>query len=483
MAGWLIAPAHHAIGHDGATILHHHAGDDGMQRAFIGRDAIRVAFLQAETKTAILQHDTGFFRKDAGTKTLEQRIDEGARIAILIHHAKIDRVLVLIQIALTRCRQFRQRSVIADQARQALQVIRIQQLFDWHIHLRGIGQEGIAVPIGHARGFDVPMQARRGKRPAFGCGQMGQRAQDLQRMQARPVGWALIHLHPAPGDGNGGHEFRSNLAIGEIFFGMQAAHFTQRGHNIGGHFALIESRRAAGRNGAQGLRQFWLTEARTQLEGRAIIQEPPRRCRVFQQFVNGSFPIRPNARRDGEAFFGIMDRRLQDAIKPELAMAAVQQFPSRNRARHRHRMGRGVFQLGRTGGAQCLRRRSAWRTARTIQRNHRAAAGRHVKAEAIPANAGRARFNHALHGTSGDGRIHGIAAGAQDFKRSKSGLGHGGCGHSVGAIGGAAASKVKITHRGSGFHQLQRQPLSCPLSRAGKSPAGSGMVPPGANLD
>jgi hypothetical protein len=65
MACWLIAPAHHAIGHDGAAILHHHAGDDGMQRALIGRDAIRVAFLQAEAETAILQHDTGFFRKDA----------------------------------------------------------------------------------------------------------------------------------------------------------------------------------------------------------------------------------------------------------------------------------------------------------------------------------------------------------------------------------------------------------------------------------
>ena len=160
MAGRLIAPAHHAIGHDGAAILHHHAGDDGMQRALIGRDAIRVAFLQAETKTAILQHDAGFFRKDAGTETFKQRIDEGARIAVLIHHAKIDRVLVLVQIAFTRRRQFRQRRIIADQARQALQVIRIQQLFDRHIHLRGIGEESITVPIGHARGFDVPMQAR-----------------------------------------------------------------------------------------------------------------------------------------------------------------------------------------------------------------------------------------------------------------------------------------------------------------------------------
>ena len=251
---------------------------------------------------------------------------------------------------------------------------------------------------------------------------------------------------------------------------MQAARFTQRRHNIRRHFALIESRRAACRNGAQGLRQFRLAEARTQLEGRAIIQEPPRRCRVFQQFVNGSFPIRPNARRDGEAFFGIMDRRLQNTIKAKLAMGAVQQFPGRNRARHRHRMGRGVFHLGRTGGAQCLGRRSGRRAARTIQRNHRAAAGGHVKAEAIPANAGRAGFNHALHGAGGNRRIHGVPTGAQDFKRGKGGLGHGGCGHAVGAIGGAAASKVKITHRGSGFHQLQRQPLSCPLSAFGKSP-------------
>ena len=189
---------------------------------------------------------------------------------------------------------------------------------------------------------------------------------------------------------------------------------------------------------------------------------------MLQQLADRAFPIRRDARGDGEAFFGIMDRRLQNAVKAELAMAAIEQFPSRNRARHRHRMGRGIFHLGRPSGAQRLGRCSRRRAARAIQRNHRAAAGGDVKAEAIAANAGRFRFDHTLHGASRNGGIHGVPTGAQDFKCGESGLRHGGCGHAMGAIGGAAASKVKITHRVRLPSGAVTAPLMPPLARRGK---------------
>ena len=86
----------------------------------------------------------------------------------------------------------------------------------------------------------------------------------------------------------------------------------------------------------------------------------------------------------------------------------------------------------------------------TVQRHHLRRPGRHVQAEAIPADPGRVRFDHALHRAGGNGGIERIAARAQDIERGKCGLRHGGGGHAVHAIGGAAARQVEIAHLGSG---------------------------------
>ncbi len=69
---------------------------------------------------------------------------------------------------------------------------------DRHIHLRRVGEEGVAVAIGEPRGLDVAVQAfRRGRALRHGV-EAVQDVQDLEHDHARAVRRALEHLDIAP---------------------------------------------------------------------------------------------------------------------------------------------------------------------------------------------------------------------------------------------------------------------------------------------
>ena len=59
-----------------------------------GCDAVRVAWLDDESLAAVVQDDAAFRGGQPGAEQVEQGVDEADRVAVLIDHRQIDRVVV-----------------------------------------------------------------------------------------------------------------------------------------------------------------------------------------------------------------------------------------------------------------------------------------------------------------------------------------------------------------------------------------------------
>src|SRR5205814_1752360 len=95
MADRLIVPAHDPEWHYRTTVLDQHARDDRVERPFARRNRVGMAWDRAEPGAAVVQQDAALRRQDPGAKGREQRVDEGAGVALAINRAEIDRILVL----------------------------------------------------------------------------------------------------------------------------------------------------------------------------------------------------------------------------------------------------------------------------------------------------------------------------------------------------------------------------------------------------
>ena len=90
----LIGPAHHAKGHHDFTILAQHARNDRVHGALIAAQFVGMAFLQGKARPAVLQQDAKFFRCDARSEAVENRVNQADRHAVAINHGDIDRVFM-----------------------------------------------------------------------------------------------------------------------------------------------------------------------------------------------------------------------------------------------------------------------------------------------------------------------------------------------------------------------------------------------------
>ena len=66
--------------------------DDGVVRPLVRRDDVGVAALQAKVGAAVLQRKAAATGHDRGAKAHIVGVDEAARVAVAVHHTKIDRV-------------------------------------------------------------------------------------------------------------------------------------------------------------------------------------------------------------------------------------------------------------------------------------------------------------------------------------------------------------------------------------------------------
>ena len=128
-------------------------------------------------------------------------------------------------------------------------------------------------------------------------------------------------------------------------------------------------------------------------------------------------PVPGDARRDHEAVLGAADRRLQQFRQVARAVTLEQPGPGVDRTRHGDAV-RGAVELAHPQLAQPLDRRSGRGPPGAVERDH-AARRRREQDEAVAPDPGHRRLDHALHGDRGDGRVHRVAAGAQDVERGQ----------------------------------------------------------------
>ena len=139
---------------------------------------------------------------------------------------------------------------------------------------------------------------------------------------------------------------------------------------------------------------------------------------------------------------GKADRRLQRAVEPELAVRLEDDVPGFDRARHRHRVDRAVDPLHALGEQRLGRGRRAGAAAAVVTPGR--LAGLRDDAEAIAADAGALRLDHAEHGAGGDSGIGGVAAVAQHIDRGQRGERMRGRGHAGRGDYRRAAGQLKI---------------------------------------
>ena len=175
---------------------------------------------------------------------------------------------------------------------------------------------------------------------------------------------------------------------------MQAADSAQRLDHILGDRALVKRVAAVFRDCPQRLGKLGLMDHIASHRRLAVRQQIAPGVGAFFQLVELVLPVERDARRDRIAFFRGLDRGLQQAVEPELAVIAQDHRPGIDRA------GNGD---GMRGGQRDrldivleipLGRRGHRGAAGAVIGNDLALAPRLNQREAIAADAGRLRLDH-----------------------------------------------------------------------------------------
>ena len=217
MADRLILAAHDAERHDGAPVLGHETGNQRVQRPLARRDRVRMAWLDAKARPAVVEQHAASRRHHGRTKRVSDRIDQRAGIAITIDHAEVDRVRVH-----RRTGHLEISGAIEPDARRRLgrKVVR-QQLLDIDVDQTRIAERALAHQIGVARRLGFEMEPLDAHRPVAAELERGKQVEHHQHRDAGTVGRALPHLASAVR-----REDRHDLfgsVRGEIIQRMQAA--------------------------------------------------------------------------------------------------------------------------------------------------------------------------------------------------------------------------------------------------------------------
>ena len=127
---------------------------------------------------------------------------------------------------------------------------------------------------------------------------------------------------------------------GEIFQRVQAADAAQGFHHVGCDLAGIERVAAVLGDGPERLSQFGLVDHVAGHRRFAMRQKIALGVGAVLQLLELVLPVEGDTRRDNIAFFGGLDRGLQQRVEPHLAVVAQDGIPGIDRAGNTHRMGR-----------------------------------------------------------------------------------------------------------------------------------------------
>ncbi|GCC45154.1 hypothetical protein chiPu_0029530, partial [Chiloscyllium punctatum] len=255
-----------------------------------------------------------------------------------------------------------------------------------------------------------------------------ERAQDHQRGEALPVRRTLDDVMVMVARRDRLHIIRGVRR--EIVAVVGAAEATQDIHHLVGGLARVERVAAVLRDPAQGPAERRLRTDVANLRHLAAGKELGRRVAVDLDPRPEAAPILGNARRDAEALLGSRDRRPEDLLQRLAAVIGDQPAPCIDRAGHGHSLGRGRRNVAGAasgifsgvGAGRCA--------AGTVERDRRAGL-RRIECEAVAADPGHLRLDHALHRDRRHRGIDGIAAGLQHLDRGKRCLRMRGRGHAA----------------------------------------------------
>ena len=234
---------------------------------------------------------------------------------------------------------------------------------------------------------------------------------------------------------------------GEIVQRVQAADAAQGFHHVLGDRPLIEGVASILRDRPQGLAKLRLMDHVACDRGLAMWQQIALGVVALLQFLEVVFPVEGDARRDHIAFFRGLDRGLQQGVETELAVIAQDRRPRIDRAGNgdgvrrsqRHRMNVALEIPGYVG-----RRR---RPAGAVIGCDLALAPRLDQREAIAADAGRLRLDHAEQRAARDRGVRGGAAGTQHLDRRQRGQRMRRRHHRVLGVDRGPAGEMEIPHQ------------------------------------
>ena len=286
------------------------------------------------------------------------------------------------------------------------------------------------------------MQALRAVRVERGGLEALEDVEHQEHDHALPVGWALVDLVPAIGRADRLDE----LAGGgrEIVQAVEAAGLVEKSHHARGQLALVERLRPVRRDPPQGAGEH--RQAHLLAGGRGVVvgQIEDAARGAVQQALAGPRPVVSDPRRDHEALLGAADRRLQKLVEDPAAVGREQACPGVDGAGHGDAVGAGV-EVAHALLAQPLEARRGRRPTGAVERHH-AAAGQRQEHEAVAADPGHRRLDHALHGDRRHRGVDRVAAGAQDVERGARGRRMRCRRHAALAVGDGPPRQREVTH-------------------------------------
>ena len=276
-----------------------------------------------------------------------------------------------------------------------------------------------------------------------------------QRDHALAVGRALIDLMAAVGGADRVDELAGRAR--EVVDGVQAAGLGEEPHHALGELTPVERFGPVRRDPLQGVGER--RQADLLAGGRRMIvgQVEDAACGAAQQAFAGLCPVMGDPRGDDEAALGVADGGLQELVQPLAAVGREQPRPGIDRARHGHAMGVGV-EIGHALLPQALEARRGRRPAGAVEGDD-AAARRRQQHEAVAADAGHRRLDHALHGDGRDRGVDRVAAGAQHVERGQRRRRMRCRRHAALAVGDRPPRQREVTHATPSSNSVRRASL------------------------
>jgi hypothetical protein len=440
VTGCLIMSTHHTERHHAAPILHHHAGNDGVHRPLVRTERIGMAGLQAEAPATIVQQHAGFRRIQRRAESVEDRVDEGARIAVAIDHGDVDRVAMIGQVEGLARRGAVQRDRAGERADARIR----QRRGDVDAGLRRIGDDRVALAIGRLGGLGVQMDPVGLAQARIRHFEPLQNAGDDQRGEALSVRRAFKQLAIAITRRN--RRLPGRALAGEILFCVKAAEPGEKTGDLPGDRAFVERRAAAPGDGGERRGEGGMLHPLARPRRPPAGQIVARRRFAARQPRDLPTPVVRDARSDAEALACGADRRSQRIGEALAAESRGQRLPGVDGPRNGHRMRRGIAEFPHAVLGKSLQPRPRRGAARAVEGGRRAAGGP-VQDETVAADAGHVRIDDALDGGGGDRRVGRIAAGAQEIERGERGGGVGGRDHRLAGDRGGAAGPGEIARQ------------------------------------